>query len=258
MLKKVQGSRNDGIDDIHDATERLLDPSLLISGYNIGEDSADNAVARLRSPGGHYILNGMQAKAEPWVPKLDIEAAYKALDWLDVQTKYITGVNEIMQGQSQKNVRSSGYASMLAQFASTELKRIAHTIEAQLEEAFTFTGQLFQENDGSTYTDQDTKRPFVLGQFPFDYRLEIYGHTGSPIATENNISLSMQLHDKGLMPAEILIDILPIPYKDQLKAYAKKMELQKAMAAASGQPMPNEPHKTGGKTKGHANLGEKQ
>ncbi len=233
MLMKVQDKRNKILDQIDDASARLLDPPLLGIGYNIGSESLNGANAALKEPGGSFIFNGgPNSKIEPWVPKLEIGAAYEQLNWREQQTKFITGVNEIMQGQSQKNVRSSGYANMLAQFASTELKRVAHTIEAQFEDAHTYTGQLFQENDSTQYKDEQTGRTFYLGQFPFDYRIEIYGHTGSPIATENNINLSMQLHDKKLMPADILIDILPIPFKEQLKDYAKKME-QAAMAMAA-------------------------
>jgi hypothetical protein len=256
LLYEMQNTRNDSLVKVKSASDRLLDPPLLITGYNVGDDGADEIKDKLRKPGGHAILNGMNVKAEAWTPKLDIKGTYDELEYRDMQSKYMYGLNEVMQGQSQKNVRSSGYANMLAQFASTELKRMAHLLEAQLEEIFTYNGQLFQENDATQYIDDKTGRTFLLAQFPFDYRVEIYGHTGSPIATENNISLAMQLAEMGKMPDDILIDLLPIPYKEELKEHCKKQaeakskEKQEAIARGD-QPEPEQHKGAHSKGKGH-------
>ena len=132
------------------------------------------------------------------------------------------GKNEVLSGESQKNVRGQGYASLLAQFASTDLKRVAHTLEAQFEEIFTYTGILFQINDDTTY--KRNGRTFTLAQWSQSYRVEIYAHTGSPITTENNIQLTLSLHKEGIIPPDVLTEILPLPYKNKILEYIKKKE----------------------------------
>lgn len=237
LIKFIQETRNKILSDIDSASARLLDPPLIATGYNIGEDGLSEKADSLKIPGSAVVIEGQNINIKEWLPKLEIDVAYKQLDYRDLQTKFITGVNEVMQGQAQKNVRSQGYATMLAQFASTELKRIAHYVEAQLEEVFTFSGRIFQESDKTQYKDKESGRTFYLAQFPFDYRLEIYGHTGSPIATENNINLSMKLTEMGLMPPDVLVDLLPLPYKDRIKDFIKlkAQQQQQAQAQAAAQ-----------------------
>jgi hypothetical protein len=45
--------------------------------------------------------------------------------------------------------------------------------------------------------------------------------------------LLMQLADMGIVPKEVLVEILDLPFKDRIKVYLKKQEMeQQAMAMA--------------------------
>jgi len=228
LLHKIQIARNKLIEDLNMVESLQVEPPIVVSGFMIGSETLEKYLGQLRTPGGHLIADGQAIKIEPWEPKLSIEDAFRLEDFYDFSQKFILGINEIMQGQAQKNVRSQGYASMLAQFASSELKRVAHNVEAQLEDIFTTTAQLYQINDDTVYkrTDGQNKREFMLAQYSHPYRIEIYAHTGSPITTENNINLSLKFAEAKMIPPEVLVKIVPMPYKNKILKYMKEMAAQ--------------------------------
>ena len=222
LLKGIQTKRDDFLAQLNHAIEKSINPPLVATGHNIGSESLSDKAKDLDRPGGTMTFDAMSGKIEPWLPKLDIQAGFEVLGYYDAQSKFIMGKNEVLSGESQKNVRGQGYASLLAQFASTDLKRVAHTLEAQFEEIFTYTGILFQINDDTTY--KRNGRTFTLAQWSQSYRVEIYAHTGSPITTENNIQLTLSLHKEGIIPPDVLTEILPLPYKNKILEYIKKKE----------------------------------
>ncbi len=231
LLGKIQTKRNDILEQIDSSTERLVDPPLLITGYQMGEEKGAEWNCALKEAGGFLIIDGNGVKAEPYIPKIAINDAYQQIEYRDRQTQYISGVAELMQGQAQKNVRSEGYANLLSAYGSRNLKRTAHIIEAQLEEIFTFTGKLYQENDATDYTITGRKDTAMLAQYAYDYRIEIYGHTGSPISNQENLKLTMMMVDKGMYPPDKFIDIAPVPFKDDAKKYILKQQMMKAAQA---------------------------
>lgn len=226
LLMGIQTKRDDFLANLNHAIEKGINPPLVVSGFNIGTESLTDKVKQLDEPGGSAIFDGQSVKIEPWLPELDIHAGFEVLGYYDSQSKFIMGKNEVLSGESQRNVRGQGYASLLAQFASTDLKRVAHTLEAQFEELFTYTGILFQINDDTTYKQEG--RVFTLAQWSRSYRIEIYAHTGSPITTENNIQLTLALHKEGIIPPDVLTEILPLPYKNKILDYIKKKEKAEA------------------------------
>ena len=248
QIKDIQDKRNDKLELLDHAVTLLTAPPIMISGYMINYEDAVKYIDALKEPSGAFIVPGSQGnvKIDPYIPGIDIPALFQLLQYYDMQTQYITGINEIMMGEAQKNVRSQGYAQMLAEFASTELKKVAHTVEGQLEEIFTFIGKSYQTNDPTYYEKKGFN--FVLAQFSKEFRIEIYAHSGSPISMENNAKLAFALLKEGLMPPKELIKILPLPDKDQIIDYIdKKEKMQSAVAETqtAGQPekKPEKPKK---------------
>ncbi len=236
LLKTIQHYRMQRIDEIDQAIPALLDPPLIAQGYSLDRDRLEADKENLSTPGGIFIIDGQGIKIDPYLPKLDIPLAMEMIGYYDEQTTYITGLNEIMMGKPTKNVRSEGYANMLAEFASAPLKRQAHRIESQFEEVFTTTAELFQINDDTTYKTRvnNTDYSFILSELTADYRVEIYAHTASPITTTNNINLILKLAQADIIPPDILVYILPLPYKNRIEKHIKTMQIQKAKAEALG------------------------
>jgi hypothetical protein len=49
--------------------------------------------------------------------------------------------------------------------------------------------------------------------------------------------LLMQLADMGIIPKEILVEVLDLPFKDRILAYLKKQEMEQQAMAMSQQHM---------------------
>ena len=245
QIEGIQESRNDLLDKIDHAVDLLTNPPTSVTGYQMNEEQIREEVSHLKEPNGVMVVNGNGIKVEQMLPKLDLGSAFNELDWKDMQTKFITGVNEIMMGQAQKNVRSGQYASMLAQFASTELKLVAETIENDFEDLITNTAQLIVLNDTTVYTHKEpngSTTTYVLANYPNNFRLKVYAHTSSPITTEQNLNLMIKLTEAGIIPPDILIKVAPLPYRDKilkfLKDKAKAAQVQEMI-----QPQPQDKEK---------------
>ena len=232
QIKPIQDNRMAALALLGEAVTLQTKPPLTVSGYGVSYEEANLYKDNLGEPNGICFIPGSMngsTKIEPYIPGINISALFQLLEYYDMQTQYITGINEIMMGEAQKNVRSQGYAHMLAEFASTELKRTAHTIEGQLEEVFTTMAYFYQINDKTRYAKNGNS--YLLIQFSHEYRIEIYAHSGSPISMESNAKIAFELLKMGLMPPEELIKILPLPDKDKITDYIRKQEKEKQIAA---------------------------
>jgi hypothetical protein len=77
------------------------------------------------------------------------------------------------------------------------------------------------------------------GLYGVPFRIEVYAHTSSPIMAMNYQEMLAGLVDSGLVPREILVEMMPIPLrakvKKRLREEEKKAEmLQLAMLAKEG------------------------
>ncbi len=239
MIGNIQNKQNKLMNEIEGASELLIHPPLILQGAQVMKEEAQKDIKELRKPNGLFIVEGQNTKVEPYLPRLDLPSVFSELNVLTETLEKITSVNEIMMGHSAKNVRSKGYAGILAQFGAAPLKKTAHIIEAQLEAIFTYTGQLFQANDTVTYITDNNDRTFILSQYSAPYRIEIFAHTSSPISNNENIQIMFDLSDKGIIPPILLVDVLPIPYKEQIKRAILKKEEEIKM----NPPQPVEPPK---------------
>ncbi|MEM0173844.1 MAG: hypothetical protein QXI16_04995 [Sulfolobaceae archaeon] len=234
VIEKIQEKRNDVLNNIDNTVELTTNPPLVVTGYQMTEEMIREEADNLREPNGISIIQGQNIKVDPYIPRLNIPDAFNQLDWYDMQTKFITGINEILMGQAQKNVRSGQYASMLAQFASTDVKVIAENVESQYEELITTTAKIIQHESTTSYKQviQGKVYTYTFSMYPNDYRLKVYAHTSSPITTEQNMKLIISLMQAGIIPADVGIKVLPLPYKKKIEEYIKIKEAQQAQQQA--------------------------
>jgi hypothetical protein len=66
-------------------------------------------------------------------------------------------------------------------------------------------------------------------------RICVYAHSTSPIIEEQNQMLLMQLAEMGIVPKEILVEVLDLPFKDRILAYIKKQEMEQQAQAMAQQ-----------------------
>lgn len=232
LLEPIQKIRNDKLDDINLLTDLLLHPPLIVTGTTMSKEMLKDEINDFYTPKGAIVLNDPQARAQLAPPNIELGVAYDQINFYDSQVKYITGLQEILLGEKGQGARSTGMQDILAQFASAPFKALAHRLQAQLEEIFTYTAQLFQFNDKTPIRLRDVPdQTFYFSMIPYDYRMEVKGYSASPIVAKENLTIAFQLLQAGLIPPELFIDLVNLPYSDRIKAYME--EQKKAMAMQS-------------------------
>jgi len=63
------------------------------------------------------------------------------------------------------------------------------------------------------------------------FRIDVFAHTSSPIVATFYQDMLLQLAEAGFIPAEVIIDILPLPKKDKIEQFMKA----KALAGMSNE-----------------------
>jgi hypothetical protein len=69
------------------------------------------------------------------------------------------------------------------------------------------------------------------GLYGVPFRVEVYAHTSSPIMAMNYQEILAGLVDSGLVPKEILVEMMPIPMKAKVKKELKRKEKMAEMMA---------------------------
>jgi hypothetical protein len=120
----------------------------------------------------------------------------------------MSGITGILGGKPIPNVRSGSYASILAQFASAPLKKKALRVECFIETMMTMFANI---------KTKMLEKYFLISGTPF--RIDVFAHTSSPIVATFYQDMLLQLAEAGIIPAEVLVDVLPLPKKDVIKKY---------------------------------------
>jgi len=216
-LKEIQNRRNDTYKLIDKVTDLYAEPPVAVTGMNISNEQVRAEVRELYTPNGVISIQDPNARIEQLPPKSDLGALYSKLDRYDNQVKYLTGLTEVVMGESMKGVRSAGHAGLLAAFASAPLRGKSNTIESQLEEMFTHGAYLYIMNYREKVKVGDMS--MYLSTIPYDFKLEIRSFTTSPIEMRETISLAKELTIAKLMPVEVFLDISSLPYTEKIKEY---------------------------------------
>lgn len=234
QLEGIQETRNQKLRDIDNLTNLLLYPPLIVTGTTMSKDMLKEEVNDFYTPKGSIVLSDPTARAQLSPPNVELGAAYEQINFFDMQVKYITGLQEILLGEKTSGARATGMADILAQFASAQFRSMAHRLQAQLEEIFTYTAQLFQFNDKTPVRLKDEQdKNFYYSMIPYDYRMEVKGYSASPIMAKENMQIAFELLKAGLLPPDLFIDIINLPYSDRIKAYLEEQKKMLAMQQAA-------------------------
>jgi hypothetical protein len=218
FLYPVQDKLQGQIEKIEYNEGMLSEPPMIVSGLT-GSVEAEEIKAKLKEKGEVIEIMDPTAKIDFYLPRLTPEILYNSLQYWETSFKELSGIMGILGGKPLPNVRSGSYASILAQFASAPLKKKALRAEYFIETMMTM------------YADIKTKmlkKYADISGIPF--RVDVFAHTSSPIVATFYQDMLLQLAEAGLIPAEVIVDILPLPKKDVIKEYLKV----KAMAGVPG------------------------
>jgi hypothetical protein len=228
-------------EDVQSARKRLINPPVLISGFGINPEVKDEIERAIKTPGSVETVDAQGVKIDTYESKIQPQVAMEEKQTLEQDAQKVLSMTSIMQGVPAKNVRSASYAQILSQFSSAPIKKIAVKIEKQIEDVINVLAEIYINASTIKY------KMLLKGEtLTFNFsnlslinwgRIVIYAHSSSPIIEEQNQMLLMQLADMGIVPKEVLVEVLDLPFKDRILAYLKKQEMEQQTMAMAQQHM---------------------
>ncbi|MFN4132436.1 MAG: hypothetical protein ACK4GE_05095 [Caldimicrobium sp.] len=219
LLKEVQEQRIKCLQEIERLTALRTHPPFIINSGQVNVNTIEEDIKKLVTPNGYVIIPDPNSRIDKFIPETGLQELYTKLDYWNNQVKYISGLFEIVMGETVKAPKGTG--EILATFASSIFRDLSHEIQTTLEQIFTFTAHLFM-----LYCDEKFKiedKQYTFGDFPFFVRFEIESHSGSPIKLRETKELILFLFKMGSIPADIIFKVFDLPFYDEYKTYQKML-----------------------------------
>ena len=216
----VQREIRELYDLLDDATNRFVKPTIIVMHF--GGPLQKNAIIQaIRNRDEVIDIESPDTKIEEYVPKVNLEALYALIQKKEENLRHTLGLmSDLIFGQNISGVRSASHAQLISMFASSHLKTKALRFEKFIEELMTLYSQYIVMYDER-----------FAGLYGVPFRVEVYAHTSSPIMALNYQEILAGLVDSGLVPREILVEMMPIPMKARVKKELRKQEeMAKVMA----------------------------
>jgi hypothetical protein len=218
----------------------------------------------LDSPGG-FLNNPDPAGFNPKAERVTVtvpEDLYRRIEWIDNEFESMSGLPASTQGKNAPGVRSGGHATELAKLGSSRARKRAMIVEDSLENYATICLKLLQRYDDAILAapaqpgeENGKEIKFVADQFTDDYTVKVDAHSNSPIFVDDMTNLAFQLLKAKAITRRRLLDMLPVPMRQQLKAElaseiepaeqraaAAQAEMEKQRAASKGEGRPRKPN----------------
>lgn len=222
-LMKLQQLLRDRMEDIKKTMALQYDRLLSFTGFS---GMNDEAYDEFRQAG--WIANEMQgAKVEDLTPKLPPEA-FAEIKQIITFMEEVSGFQNVMSGRGEEGVRAAEHARTLMKTGSPRLRDRALLLERAAADLGDKTLELLAAKSAKAYWTEEGGDEFTLSQLPDDRRVVVDSHSSSPIYEDDHMQLAAFLMKAGAIDGESLIDLLPVPMKDTLKARYRAREQQKA------------------------------
>jgi hypothetical protein len=209
---KIQEKLDEWVKFLDFAAELLCQPPLLIRTLQ-GIYDIEKIKQELTTPGGAYAFESADMQVQPYTPQIPLDVIFNVINYYEKSLVESLGMNELLTGTSMKNVRSASHAQLLAMLGGSAIESKSLKFEQFLERLMTLWAYLLRA------IDEEGKYSVLT---PF--RMEVYAHTSSPISALSYMEIIFTLMDAGVIPPDILIEILPIPMKWKIKNLLTKMK----------------------------------
>jgi hypothetical protein len=210
--------------------EKLLKPPKVI--YNAG-GMQEEKVLGLNEPGGVFPIQNPQAKVEEFKPDLP-DAAFTMLAHIEQQFTEESGMRPSMFGKQEPGVRTEGMAAGLLRVSAAEIRRVALTVERQIEDAANLILRYKRRYDDDSLID-DKGQLFLVADFPASAKVKVDGHSACPLFVEDHAALAQGLMRAGAIDQETLIELMHPPLMGRMKHKLKRIQFAKLVAQATVQ-----------------------
>lgn len=204
------------------ARRRKRRPVVGISGFQGIDPEQYQAML---SDGQLLVSDNPAAKAQE-LASPDLGPLYEALQAELAMLDRFAGFPAVLRGEGEGSVRSQGHAETLVRTASPRLVEPATCVEEALGDVAALGFRLMQVGDGRSYRTGGSQ-PFLLSQLPPGWHMTVDSHSATPIFSEDDRTLALELLRLGAIGAEDAITMLRLPNTDLLVEHAK----QRAKAA---------------------------
>lgn len=165
------------------------------------------------------------AKIEDLTPPLP-DHAFEELDHIIRFFDVVAGYDNVLSGKGEPGIRSAGHFQGALRAASPRLRDRAVRVERQVASFAEKIMWLMAAKDGRAHwtkeNDPARKTDFVLSLLPDDARVVVAGHSSSPVFEQDFANLAAFLKKDGDIDGEDVLDLLPVPNRDNLKHKLRK------------------------------------
>lgn len=221
LIKEVQDKRVESLEKIANITNLRTYPPMVIRGAAISPDQVREDIEQLWTEKGYMTIQDPQSVIDTFPPQTGLSELYEMLEYWNMQVRFITGLFEIVLGEGQRTKMGKGM-ELLAAFATSPFRRIAHRIETVLEDIFTYSAYLYRLNSNKQVRVGD--KFYSFSDFPFDFRINIRSHTASPIDLKIIQDLFFAMYKMGDIPADMLFDLFNLPFKHKYLEFKEKKQ----------------------------------
>lgn len=225
-LTNLQDLREKRMGQIDDLLDRQVKPPTSQRGQWGG--IPDETAYAMQIFGGGMASVDPTAEFKVYAPTVPPDT-YTEIREIDSMFNEMTGLSNVTQGKGESGVRSKGHAAELARLGSARIKKRAFTIEDTLDNIGLQYMRLMQQHDPERMKDEQGHE-FIAEQFTKDYTVKIDGHSSSPIFTEDQRGLMMDLFEAHAIDREELIEGINPPGKQVMLEKLKKIEAAEAKA----------------------------
>lgn len=219
MVKEIQKKRIETLSKISEITALRTYPPMIIRGAAVNADQLREDIKQLWTERGFLSIQDPQAMIDTFPPSTGLQELYEMIEYWNMQLKYVTGLHEVILGEPQRTRMGKGI-ELMAAFASSTFRDLAHRVEAVLEDIFTFAAYLYRINYDEPVKIGD--KSYRFSDFPYDFRINIRSHTASPIDIKIIQDIFFAMYKMGDIPADMLFDLFNLPFKGKYLEYKKE------------------------------------
>jgi len=266
LLQEAINSRLAGINRMLRKQEDPPTKFIGSSGVN------QNALARLRKPGGYYTDSNPNAKVEDMTPQIPGDL-WESLAEYERMFDEMGGLPPIAKGRGESGVRSQGHAETLVRMFSPRFKDRALLVERDVEACGSLMLDLAEAHDPKVLTawlpqayagmEADPQaNPFLIPPAPGlvpvrfeladlddDMSVTVNSHSSSPAFAAEARALSFDLYKIGAMDQQDVIESVDAPNAAELIAGVQRRGAEKAAQIAKLEPAEQLKLLEGGKKK---------
>lgn len=226
-LIMLQAFLRDRLYDIKEIMNLQYDRRYSMTGFTGMNDEMYDEFKRA----GWIANDNPTAKVEDLTPELPAH-------WLD-EFRLITGLFDeiagfdsgVLSGKGEPGIRSGQHFQGLVRTASARLRDRAIRVERALAAFGEKTMWMIEAKDPrahwTKHNDPQRQSDFIFATLPDDARVVVDSHSASPVYEQDHANLAAFLKKDGDIDGADVLDMLPVPNRDQLKEKLAERQAQK-------------------------------